>query len=81
MPEDAFVWAANLFAETDHYDPDAKQVIQEAGIERIAPAPEQIASFQRCARKNYEMSVPSLYSQALLDRIRGLIAEYRAGKK
>lgn len=74
-------YSAELVRLTRRDNDEAMQVIQEAGIERIAPAPEQIASFQRCAEKNYEMSVPSLYSQALLDRIRGLIAEYRAGKK
>ncbi|BCO30963.1 glutamate--tRNA ligase 2 [Thiohalobacter sp. COW1] len=31
LPVDAFVWAANLFAETDKYDPDARQVIEAAG--------------------------------------------------
>ncbi|HSH28587.1 MAG TPA: glutamate--tRNA ligase, partial [Thiohalobacter sp.] len=31
LPVDAFVWATNLFAETDNYDPDARQVIQAAG--------------------------------------------------
>ena len=31
MPVDAFVWAGNLFAETDAYDPDARQVIEAAG--------------------------------------------------
>lgn len=31
LPVDAFVWATNLFAETDKYDPDARQVIEAAG--------------------------------------------------
>ncbi|WP_319525300.1 TRAP transporter substrate-binding protein DctP [uncultured Desulfosarcina sp.] len=74
-------YSAELVRLTRRDNDEAMQVIQEAGIERIAPTPEQIASFQHSAQKNYEMSVPSLYSQELLDRIRGLIAEYRAGKK
>jgi len=74
-------YSAELVRLTRRDNDEAMQVIQEAGIERIAPTPEQIASFQRSAQKNYEMSVPSLYSQELLDRIRGLIADYRAGKK
>ncbi|BBO73652.1 C4-dicarboxylate ABC transporter [Desulfosarcina widdelii] len=74
-------YSAELVRLTRRDNDEAMQVIQEAGIERIAPTSEQIASFQRSAQKNYEMSVPSLYSQELLDRIRGLIAEYRAGKK
>jgi len=74
-------YSAELVRLTRRDNEEAMQVIQEAGIERIAPTPEQIASFQRSAQKNYEMSVPSLYSQELLDRIRRLIAEYRAGRK
>lgn len=70
-------YSAELVRLTRRDNDEAMQVIQEAGIERIAPTPEQIAWFRRSARKNYEMSVPSLYSQELLDRIRGLIAEYR----
>ena len=74
-------YSAELVRLTRRDNDEAMQVIQEAGIERISPTSEQIASFQRSAKKNYEMSVPSLYSQELLDRIRGLIADYRAGKK
>jgi len=32
MPVDAYIWAGNLFAETEHYDPDALQVIRAAGV-------------------------------------------------
>jgi len=74
-------YSAELVRLTRRDNNEAMQVIQEAGIQRIVPTPEQIDSFQRSAKKNYEMSVPSLYSQELLDRIRGLIGEYRAGKK
>lgn len=63
------------FARKDNVE--AMQVLSEAGIERIPPTPEQIASFKQSAEKNYEMSIPSLYPQELLDRIRELIAEYR----
>ncbi|WJW74502.1 glutamate--tRNA ligase [Thiohalobacter sp. IOR34] len=31
LPVDAYVWAGDLFAETEHWDPDAKQVIRDAG--------------------------------------------------
>lgn len=31
MPVDAYIWAATLFAETEQYDPDALQVIRDAG--------------------------------------------------
>jgi len=71
-------YAAELVRLTRKDNAEALQVLEEAGIERVAPTPEQITSFRHSAQKNYEMSVPSLYSQELLDRIRGLIAEYRS---
>ena len=74
-------YAVELVRLTRRDNAEALQVLGEAGIERLAPTPEQIASFKSSAQRNYEMSVPSLYSQELLDRIRGLIAEYRAQNK
>ena len=74
-------YAAELVRLTRRDNAEAMQVLEEAGIERIAPTPGQIASFKSSAQRNYEMSVPSLYSQELLDRIRGLIAEHRDTNK
>ncbi len=74
-------YSAELVRLTRKDNAEALQVLGEAGVERVAPTPEQIASFARSAQTNYQMSVPSLYSQELLDRIRGLIAEYRATEK
>ena len=31
LPRDAYLWAGNLYAEPDAFDPDARQVIREAG--------------------------------------------------
>ncbi|HSH30102.1 MAG TPA: glutamate--tRNA ligase [Thiohalobacter sp.] len=42
MPIDAFVWATNLFAETDTYDPDARRVIEAAGRGFFAAAAAEI---------------------------------------
>lgn len=33
MPLDAYLWAGNLYAPADAFDPDARQVIQQAGTE------------------------------------------------
>jgi TRAP-type C4-dicarboxylate transport system substrate-binding protein len=74
-------YSAELVRLTRRDNAEALQVLDEAGIERITPTPEQIASFKRSAQKNYQMSVPSIYSQELLARIRGLIAEYRVQNK
>lgn len=38
MPIDAYIWAGNLFAETEHYDPDASLVIREAGADFFSAA-------------------------------------------
>jgi len=74
-------YSAKLVQLTRRDNLEALQVVEEAGIERITPTAEQIDSFQQSARRNYEMSVPALYSQELLDRIRGLITEYRTNEK
>ena len=70
-------YAAKLVQLTRRDNDEALQVMGEAGIERIPPSPEQIASFKRSAKKNYEMSIPSLYSKDLFEQIHGLIAEHR----
>jgi glutamyl-tRNA synthetase len=33
MPLDAYLWAGNLYAPADAFDPDARQVVQSAGSE------------------------------------------------
>ncbi|WP_319409807.1 TRAP transporter substrate-binding protein DctP [uncultured Desulfosarcina sp.] len=71
-------YSAKLVQLTRKDNAEAVKVLSEAGIELIPPTPVQIASFKRSAQKNYEMSIPSLYSQELFDQIRGLLAEYRA---
>ncbi len=70
-------YAARLVQLTRKDNAEALQVLSEAGITLIPPTPEQTASFKRNAEKNYEMSIPSLYSKALFDQVRGLIAEHR----
>ena len=71
-------YAAKLVQLTRKDNAEAIQVLSEAGITLSPPAPEQTASFKRNAEKNYQMSIPSLYSKALFDQVRGLIAEHRA---
>lgn len=41
MPEDAFVWAANLFTESTNYDPEARLVIEAAGADFFRAALQQ----------------------------------------
>jgi TRAP-type transport system periplasmic protein len=60
---------------------EALQVLRESGIALLPPTPEQIASFRQSADKNYEMSIPSLFSRELFDRIHGLVMQYREKKE
>ncbi len=70
-------YAERLVQLTRKDNAEALQVLSEAGITLIPPTPEQTASFKRNAEKNYQMSIPSLYSKELFDQVRGLIAEHR----
>jgi len=70
-------YAARLVQLTRKDNAEAVQVLSESGITLIPPTPEQTASFKQNAKKNYEMSIPSLYSKELFDQVRGLIDEYR----
>jgi TRAP-type C4-dicarboxylate transport system substrate-binding protein len=74
-------YAARLVQSTRKDNAEAIQVLRESGITLIPPTPEQTASFRQNAEKNYTMSIPSLYSQELLDQVRGLIAAYRNKEK
>ena len=70
-------FSTKLVQLTRNDNAEALLVLSEMGIELIPPTPEQIASFKQSAEKNYAMSIPSLYSQELFDRVRGLIVEFR----
>jgi len=74
-------YAARLVQLTRKDNAEAIQVLSEAGITLIPPTPKQTASFKQNAEKNYQMSMPSLYSKALFDQVRELIAEHRAQVK
>jgi TRAP-type C4-dicarboxylate transport system substrate-binding protein len=74
-------YSSKLVELTRRDNDEAIQVLREAGIELIPPTPEQMDSFRRSAEKNYESSIPSLYSRELYEKIRGLITEYRTTVK
>ncbi len=56
MPVDAYIWAGNLFAETEQYDPDARQVIREAGKDFFASAA-AVSADQHDSFKTYSKAV------------------------
>jgi TRAP-type C4-dicarboxylate transport system substrate-binding protein len=70
-------YASRLVQLTRRDNAEAVQVLSQAGITMIPPTPEQTAAFRQSAEKNYRMSMPSLYSKELFERVRELIAEYR----
>ena len=70
-------YAARLVQLTRQDNAEAVRVLNQSGITLIPPSPEQTASFKQNAEKNYKMSIPSLYSQALFDQVRGLLVEYK----
>lgn len=73
----AKLYCAKLVQLTRRDNVEALQVLEEAGVQRISPSAEQIAAFEQSANKNYQMSIPSLYSRELFQQIRGLIVKYR----
>lgn len=73
-------FSAKLVQSTRKDNAEALQVLREAGVAPIPPAPDQVDAFRQSAEKNYEKSTSTLYSKQLLERIRGLIAEYREKK-
>lgn len=70
-------YSEKLVRMTRKDDAKAIQVLDDAGIELLIATQQQIASFRRSAEKNYEMSIPSLDSRELVERISGLITDYR----
>jgi TRAP-type transport system periplasmic protein len=74
----ARLYSARLVERTRRDNMEALDVLTAAGITRITPSDEQVTWFRQSAETNYHASVPDLYPQALLDRIRALIVEYRS---
>jgi TRAP-type transport system periplasmic protein len=71
-------YTKKLIALTRKDNADARGVLEESGIEFLSPAPEQIVSFERNARKTYEKNMPQLYSKELFDKVLDLLKGYRA---
>lgn len=70
-------YCSKLVQLTRKDNQEALLVLKEAGIQSVAPTEKQILSFKESAEKNYQMSIPDLYSKELLDRITGLLSDYR----
>jgi TRAP-type C4-dicarboxylate transport system substrate-binding protein len=64
-----------------HQNREALEAMIAAGIVRVPPSEEQVRRFGENAEKTYAKHVPSLYSQALLDRVRQILATQRSGKQ
>lgn len=56
---------------------EAKNVLVEAGIQLVKPSPAQMVYFHQKATETYERNIPSLYPRSLLEKIQGLVKDYR----
>ena len=51
--------------------------MKEYGIEFLQPTKEQIALFEKSARKTYDKNIPSLYSRELFEKVESIVKTYR----
>jgi TRAP-type C4-dicarboxylate transport system substrate-binding protein len=56
---------------------EARNVLTDAGVAFVSPAPEQITSFESNAAKVYERSIPSVYSKEIFKTINEMLTDYR----
>lgn len=62
-----------LVAATRKENDEALAALKAAGIVFHDPSPADVAQFQQFAESTYRKSVPAIYSQALLDKVKGII--------
>jgi TRAP-type C4-dicarboxylate transport system substrate-binding protein len=71
----------NLRSKTRADNDAAMKLLKSKGTKFVTPAPEEVKKFLEVGDKAASSLVGELYSQALLDKVRSLLADYRAGKK
>lgn len=71
-------YARRLVELTRKENADAMGALTASGIQAVAPSAEQITVFKSKAAKTYQQYIPALYSQALFDRVQGILDAYRA---
>jgi TRAP-type C4-dicarboxylate transport system substrate-binding protein len=71
----------NLRSKTRADNDAALKLLKAKGTKFVSPAPEELQNFLLVGDKAAASLVGELYSQALLDKVRALLAEYRTAKK
>jgi TRAP-type C4-dicarboxylate transport system substrate-binding protein len=71
-------YCRELVQQTREDNREALEVLKESGIRLVTPAPEQVESFEKNARKTYEKHKGDLYSPDLFQRVQSLLNDFRA---
>ncbi len=71
----------NLRTKTRADNDAALKLLKAKGTKFVTPSPEEVKNFLDVGNKAAASLVGELYSQALLDKVRALLAEYRAARK
>ena len=59
---------------------DAMKILKDAGITMTKPSDKDVEKFQSYAVKVYKKSIPSVYSQAMFDKVEKALKDIRKGK-
>ena len=71
-------YARRLVDMTRKENAEAMGALMSAGIKPITPSAAEIEEFKANAKKTYRKNIPDIYSQALFDRVQGILTTYRS---
>jgi TRAP-type C4-dicarboxylate transport system substrate-binding protein len=71
-------YCRELVQQTRKDNREAMEVLKESGIRLVTPAPGQVESFEKNARKTYEKHIGDLYSPDLFQQVQSLLIDFRA---
>jgi TRAP-type C4-dicarboxylate transport system substrate-binding protein len=71
-------YAGRMIALTRQDNQEAISVLKTAGIEFVAPAADQVATFQKNAQDYYQNRLMQIYPEDLCNKVRKLIEDYRS---
>lgn len=71
-------YCRELVQQTRRDNREALAVLEESGIRFVAPSAEQVADFEKNARKTYEKNMGELYGRELFEQVRSLLEAHRA---
>ena len=71
-------YARRLVELTRKENAEALKELKASWVQAVTPSAGQISEFAANAKKTYQENIPDIYSQALFDRVQGILATYRA---